>query len=727
VATGNLPTLAFRGQTNPNGDADFSSLLPGTQLADPFNGNAPFTGNIIPRARLSSVALALQNNYYPAPNRGNPTDYIGNFQFLAKSPEHLDREDIRIDHHFSDRDSISGRFTYQDDPQPFNYDTNTPIFYHSRGTNVTNTYISETHSFTSVMVNEFRVGYSRDRRFFNPSHDGNAVLQQIGLNLAVPVQAGTKGFPNIGFTPTSSNGGVDGFFERGSSIELAQEYSLLDNVTWQKGTHTIEAGIQVRNGRPQNSAGNFADQFGQFTFTGFATGFPYADFLLGVPFSELQNTDIPNVYIRKTDTGLFAQDSWHATSKLTLNYGLRWEYYKPPTDVNGRRVNFDPATGNIVVANQKTLSLLNPTLPTVLVNNVEVGKYPGGRSLLSGRKTNFGPRLGFAYLLPKGTVVRGGYGIYFGPLTQAVQDSLQNSGLFGTYLAAPQNSFTSNVPAFQFPSPFAAITTGGGSMCTTGCGIVVAGTDPHLKTPTAQEWNFTVERDLGRSMVARVGYRGFMLTQLPVIDNLIIPPVPTGPQLYPFYGGVNWTHDGAIQKMNALDLTLERKFTHGLTFGFSYTLTKNTSDVTDGESGSASNPYNRAADMGNVWYVPRHRLVNNLVWDIPIGRGQRFASGIPRGLDYVVGGWETTIINVFQSGDLLTPVWNGDGSIISNEGVSLRPNCNGSLSSPHKSRQEWFNTAAFSAPAPGTYGNCGVGIIEGPGLIGFSFGLHKAF
>jgi len=697
----NLPTAAFQGKTNPNGDADFSSLLPATQLTDPFNGNAPFVGNIIPHARLNSVALALQNNFYPPINDScpgaSPDSFLGNYCAVGTDPEHINRYDVRIDHNFSNRDTLSARFTRDRDPEPNNYDSNTLFFKHGRVTSGINTYVGETHTFSPTILNEFRLSFSRDVRNFQASHDGNSVLKQIGLNLGVSVPPGTRGFPDIGFND------VEGFFELGSALQIGQEYALLDNVNWQKGNHSIKAGALLRYGRPQSSGGNLNDQFGTFFFDGSFTGFDYADFLLGVPVTTGLNNDIPSSYPRKTDIGLFAQDSWHANHKLTLTYGLRWEYYMPPVDNNDRRASFDPATGNVVVPDKKTLSFLNPGLPSTLVNNIEVSPsgYPG-RSLLDGRKTNFGPRLGFAYLLDRGTVVRGAYGIYHAVLVNAVQDQFNNSGLFGIQVSGINNSFTNNVPAFQFPNPFSNFDFATNT-CSAQC-LNISGATPHLKTPTTQQWNLTVERDLGHSLVARVGYRGFMTTQIPITDDLNIPRVAGSPSAYPLFSKVLWTTSGGIQKMHSLEAAVERKFTGGMTFQSAYTLQTNRSDAQgtglgDGEGDSPSNPYDRAADMGNVYFTSRHRVVNNVVWDVPFGRGQRFGSGTPKALDEVVGGWEVSGINVIQSGRFLTPTIGTRNGLIKNNGAALRPDCSGSLTIPNQSRTDWFNTSAFSLPA----------------------------
>jgi len=192
--------------------------------------------------------------------------------------------------------------------------------------------------------------------------------------------------------------------------------------------------------------------------------------------------------------------------------------------------------------------------------------------------------------------------------------------------------------------------------------------------------------------------------------------------------------------MNAMDLAFQRKYTRNLTFDVTYTLSKNLSDDNgaggnrgDGEGDSPSNPYNVHGDYGNVFYIPRHRVVADTVWDLPVGRGHRFGTNMPKVADYVVGGWETAVIFVAQTGHFLTPTYDGataSGGATQNIrpdlGIGLRPDCIGNWTVANPGRTQWYNPAAFARPALGSYGNCGVGIFQGPGLWSTNIGIHKA-
>jgi hypothetical protein len=730
----NLPTLNFQ-------KGDFSSLLnpiyapSGTpiQLMNPYTGK-PFPNNVIDPSLFSSVALALQKSYMPAPNAGDPNSYIDNYIALGTSPEHINRFDIRIDHHINEKDIITARFTRQTDPSPTHYDNGTLLLGHAKIATFDNAFLSQAYSFTPNLANELRVGYSFDERNYKSFHDGNEVIQTIGLK-GIGAAPGTGGFPEFDF-----GSGINGFYENPSQIAISKSLSVLDNVTWQHGRHTMKAGTLVAFARPEVSDGAGVNQFGEFGFNGFATGFDYADFLLGIPSTQSLSSNPPDRYNRHVDTSLFVQDSWKVTNTLTLTLGLRWEYFQPPVDANDRRANFDPATGAAVLPDKQAAQYLSANLPTALPIEISPNGFPG-RSMLFGNKGNFGPRVGVAYLLDPNTVIRGGWGIYYGQLVNAVQDSLAGGGVFGTQINAT-NTLDGNLPTFQFPDPFAGITAEG-TACTSQC-LGLTGTDPHIKTPNSQQWNLTIERDLGHSTVASIAYRGFIVRNLPYTIDLTIPPTSTDPSnltasVYPLLSQASWTRSGAIQRENSFDAGLQRKFTRELTFQLGYTWAKNLSDDNgvggnqgDGESDSPSNPYDLKADYGNIFYVPRHRFVGSTVWDLPFGRGKAFGSQIPKPVDYIIGGWETSGIFVAQTGNFLTPTYDGilaDGSqqnIRLNQGISLRPNCVGNYQVENPNTTRWFNPAAFAKPSLGQYGNCGVGIFEGPGLWSVNLGFHKS-
>jgi hypothetical protein len=722
----------------------------------------PYTNNTIggtgPFTTLSSVAQAFQTNYFPPAPAVFATD---DYSSLKTAPEHINREDYKIDHHFSERSILSGRYTRQYDPEPLNYDSGTPILGHSKVATYNNTYVSYTYIFTPNLVNELRAAFAKDERDYEPFHNGAQVLAKTGLQ-GITVNPSVQGFPQIFFGPS----GIEKMVENPSQTAISNDYQLLDNISWQKGRHSIKTGISLIDTRPESANGNGTQQLGQLDFSGFFSGYDYADFLLGIPAEVTLNENPPNRYNRAINTGVYGQDTWTVSPKLSVTLGLRWDYFQPPVDANDRRANFDPYftsqtggyVGGIVLPDAKAVKYLNPALPTVVVNDlleVSPAGFPG-RSMLYGNKMNFGPRLGVAYQIDSRTVIRGGWGMYYNLLINSVQDNLAGGGLFGTSLFA-YNSITNGVPAFTLPNPFVAIGASTGNLtCTTGCSLSVSGVDPHIKTPVSQEYNLTIERDLGHQTVARIYYHGFNTYHLPYTIDLTIPKAGSNGNLpgsnkasnlyvsrYPIYSKVAWTESGAVSRENALEAELAKKFSGGLTFQFAYALTKNLSDDNgggkgDGEGDSPENPYNLRADYGNTYFIPRHRFTGNTVYDLPVGIGKQFANNVPTAVDYIIGGWEVSQLFAFQTGYFLTPYYNGtqvpdglgDGLLVTQnirgDGANLRPNCTASPRVANAGLSQWFNNinwngpngslAAFTPPSLGQYGNCGTGIIQGPGL-----------
>lgn len=311
---------------------------------------------------------------------------------------------------------------------------------------------------------------------------------------------------------------------------------------------------------------------------------------------------------------------------------------------------------------------------------------------------------------------------------------------------------TTPIPTLQFPNPFGSATVGL-STCTheADCGDSITGTNPHLKTPMIQQWNVTVERDLGHSMVTRVSYRGSMSTQLPVVYNLNLPQASTSDltNVYNYSkwtgGNINYETDGAIQRSQAIDVMLDRKFAQGVQFQAAYTYSHNMTDAVgldsngnlaagDGESGTVTDPYNRHYDWGNNTLIPRQRFVPTVLWDVPYGKGQKWVSGSSPAMNAILGGWEISSLWVFQSGNYFTPKFDGTSWLQVRNGQADRPNCI-TGANPYTGNSGWswennavyLNAAAFSIPAPGAYGNCPANSLVGPGAWTTNLGLHKSF
>ncbi len=732
--TTTLPTAAFE-------QGNFAALLDPIngpiQLTDPLTGK-PIPGNMIPASALSPIASAFATKYYPAPNysgsSSNPNNYLNNYLNTVGQPEHIDRIDVRLDHYLGSKDVLSGRFTRQDDPWQRTWDAPIPGYGYLQVRDSTNNFLSETHTFTPTLLNEFRLGFERDGIYQDPHQDGNDILQAIGLKLPVTVPAGTPGVPDF-----EIDGGFFDFYPNPISTQVSQQYELLDNLSWQKGRHAIKAGVLVRYGDPELNKQN--NQFGEYDFNGQYTGFAFADFMMGYPNQvKLKGAALAR-YNRKTDTGLYVNDTWRASSKLTLTLGLRWEYFMPSVDNNDRRINWDPATQAVVVPSAATLQYTK--IPQDIPVEISPAGFPG-RSLMYGDWKNFGPRVGLAYRVNDKTVLRGGYGVYYGELVAAYQDNF-GSGSQDVFSSASLRLHNTAIPTLTLSNPFGSATPGIGVCASEAdCGDSIYATNPHLKTPTIQQWNLTLERDLGHSLAARVSYRGSMSTQLPVFSDLNLPQASpddlTNVYNYSHWtgGSINYETDGAIEKSNALDVMLDRKFAKGVQFQVAYTYTKSMTDCSnsDGENCTASNPYDRHYDWGNNTLIPRQRFVPTVLWEVPFGKGRAWGANAPGVVDAVLGGWEISTMAVFQSGTYFSPTYDASSIpqgqspwLLNRNGAANRPNCTGA--DPYTGDSGWYgvylNAAAFSIPTGGSYGNCPANSLVGPGAWSVNLGLHKGF
>ena len=739
TGTTTVPTAAFNA-------GDFSALL------DPINGNVqlknPLTGQPIPGNNLlaaglqvNSVSSKFATKYYPAPNyigaSSNPNNYLNNYSNTTNSPEHIDRVDVRVDQYIGSMDVLSGRFTRQVDPWLRSWNAPVPGYEFNQVRNSANGFLSETHTFTPALLNELRLGFVRDASFKTPKQDGNSFLEATGLSLGgTKVPAGTPGQPDM-----EISGGFFDLYPNPLSTDISQQYELLDNVSWQKRSHALKMGVLVRYNTPMLN--DQKNQFGQYNFNGQYTGFGYADFMLGYPSQVRLQGPVLARYNRRTDSALYINDTWRISPKLTLTLGLRWEYFMPSVDNNDRRVNWNPATQAVVVPSQSTLQYTS--IPQDIPVEISPSGFPG-RSLMYGNWKNYSPRVGLAYRMNDKTVFRGGYGVYYGELTAAYQDNFGagSQDVFST--ASLRMNNTTPIPTIQFPNPFGGATTARG-VCVheADCGDSITATNPHLKTPTIQQWNVTVERDLGHSLAARASYRGSMTTQLPVTYNINLPQTSTSDLTnvynYPLWtgGNINYETNGAIQKSNAIDLMLDRKFAHGVQFQLAYTYSKNMTDSRTvagddyGEGPAATNPYDRHYDWGNNALIPRHRFVPTVLWEVPYGKGKMWGSNSSKLTGALLGGWEISTLVIMQSGQFFTPTYDGTSWLQVRNGNATRPDCTGG--DAYTGVTDWsrnnnalyLNAAAFSVPTAGNYGNCPFNSLHGPGAWTVNMGLHKSF
>ena len=713
---------------------NFSSGVP-RQLTDPRTGQ-PFAGNVIPADRISPVAQNIQKYAYPDPNNGPPGTLSNNWtaEYPGKSGfTHFDHYDIRGDYNATDRDLIFARVSWR--RMPLTVPGIYPL-YRLQLRRGQSTVLAWNHTISPAAVNEFRFGTTYHRNFYTADVVGTDLMQQFGI-VGVPT-TGVKTGPHFNIT------GVTAWNPDAQSNNYQDNpqttLQWIDNLSWTRGRHFMKFGFDVVRDRFNGNNIN-ASVYGQYDFSGAYTGFGYADFLLGIPQTTTLALPNPNRHLRGTTWGIYAQDQFKVSTRLTVNIGLRWELQQPYTDTLGALYTWDPATNGLVVFDQG-LNLVNAFYPkNIPVTTASQAGFPS--TLAPFDKNNIQPRVGFAYK-PFGdkTVIRGGYGIY----TNLIYATLARSHLTGGPFSGSvtyNNRIENGVPLFSFPSPF--LSSGSAAVQN------VNGVNQNLIAPYTQQWNLTVERQVA-SIGLRMSYVGSRSVSLVYRRNLNLPvpsttPFTTARRPNQRFNQVVFADNGGTDAYHALELAAQKRYGQNLTFSTGFTWAKDLTDTQDSGGGGTTfagqviqNPSNRVIEKANNGLVVGKRWFAYAVYALPFGRGQRFLSSAPSALQYVLGGWQTTWTAVAQLGQYFTPSFagfdpSGTGTI---GGVPDRIS-NGNLSSGHDVKR-WFDTAAFVVPgcpsttplcsqsAPiGRFGNSGFNILKGPPIKNLDFGLQKDF
>ncbi len=701
----NVPLSAFR-------NGDFSSLLSQARpviVKDPLNGQ-PFPGNMIPPNRINATAAKIQSQYIPSPNQGGPNATFQNFGFLFPHPLDLLKWDSfteRVDHRLSNKNTIFARYVNRITPYILagNYpDVGTwtrKRFHHS-------VVVSDTHVFSPTLINSARWGWVKDHISDGEEVSGvkpvtgDTVVQAIGLQGVNPNGFKAQGFPTINIT------GIDTLFETPGGIGGdRRDFSYADSVTWSRGRHVMKFGGELRTFRdfvstvPEGTYGNFV-------FNGSLTGAPYADFLLGLPFSSTRLNPLINRVPRAYELGMFATDTFKVNSKLTLDYGVRWDFFGAATYEDGLMYNWDLKTGNVIVP-QSALAKISPLYPT---NSIRV---VAGQVAPNSKKTNFRPRVGAAYRFTNDFVIRGGYGQYTESLGNISR--LQGTGPFQlgeTFF----NSVTGSQPLFAFPNPFPA---GSGTIASQS----IAGYPVNTDNGVIHQFNLTVEKQIA-SVGLRASYIGSRSRGLNYTLALNKPepsliPFTAGRRPYPQFVGASYAFSDGKANYNSVQIEAQRKFS-GFTFDAHYTLASNLSNFLNLENPYSHNFWNRDS------FTSRHRAVITVVYDLPFGRGQKYLSSASGALNQVVGGWEMNWISYFQSGQYFSPSFSGADPSNTNTFGGLPDRIgDGSLPRDQRNRDRWFDAGAFAPPPPGRFGNSGVNVLQGPGLNLHHLSVVKSF
>jgi outer membrane receptor protein involved in Fe transport len=712
-----------------------------------------FVGNVIPRGRWNPVFTRMLE-FIPMPNAtGNANTAAGNYVKSTANRISKDTFSMRLDHQLTEKQRMSGRFNYDDTPfarPDFYGNIATPTF----GEQVfkrRNFGLDYTVTISPSLVGNFLFSFTRLENNRLPFSDGFDITS-LGFPAALKAQLIPTSFPSIivngmGGSFSITNSGTTNLLGGNDLIRFGDNTgSWSGALTKTLNRHTLKFGGEARLLRP--NFWQFGDTSTNFTFTpGFtqgpnptaaaaaSTGFSFASLMLGTPGSGVY-TRAASLATQVKYYGGFIQDDWKITNNLTLNLGLRYEYESPRTERYNQLTNFDP---------NATPPLTAPGL-NVKGALTFVGVNGNRREQWNPDRNNFSPRIGFAWNVTPKTVVRGGGGIFYAALT-GVGGASGVIGVSGfeasTNMVASLNGVT---PLNFLDNPYPTginQPTGSQLGAATLLGQSIRFVDRNLRQSYSAQWNLNVQRELPGGMLFEAGYAGNRslklqqdreLNQLPdsalslgdglraQVTNPFFGQITTGAlasatipraQLlrpYPhFQSVVSVNATWASSNYHAALISLQRRFSKGLTINGSYTFSKLLDYATGtfaGETLSAGgfqNFNNLRADRSLSALDAPHRLVLNGLYSLPFGAGRRFNPGSVAGV--LVGGWEVAAIYSFQSGGplLFSSVTNTNFS----QGGGQRPNLIGDPTLPDGERTlaRWFNTSAFAAPAPYTFGS----------------------
>ena len=731
----------------PEGFTGGACNNPAHQLFDPASSANPatrtrFNNNQIPIGRFSNAAKNIINSpFYPKDQLANNISQFRTNSFQG---------DLKIDFVPSEKDHVMGRWSQQFVTAP-NSNSIQLLGDSARTFPLKNFVVDETHTFSASLVNDARVGFAYfpvTEGFSNPT--GVNLPSTFGIAGVTDTFLPAMVFNGSGLQPGSigNNDLVQSFHDTTLQFE--------DTMTWTHAKHVIHFGFQgykyIMNDLYPGNAG-LAGQFtfnGQFTGnTGTTGGSPVADFVLGLPFDVQQgNGGGGNKYLRNGLWSVFAADNWRFKDNLTLNIGLRYEVTTARTTNNNQDVNFNLVTG--------------------------VPKIGFGYNTYKGID-NFQPRIGLAWQpkwggeLTRNTVIRAGYAISTFMEANGVNNlPYQNPPFIQAHevnfsgLALPTSTLDQGFTNFPASACTAAALQALSPACLAGATLHL--TNPNLQPAVDQQWNLTIQRQLGSRTSVSIGYVGnkidhmsdiFIFNQKVLNSNGTVSPGPFAQPLINCCGAGNsptirFNDSSGIQRYNALQITVAQREWKGLQFQTNYTWSKCMNNSlgyfgpfgdeealpgTTSQTGFSfffQNAYNANGDYGRCIADAAGLFNGYATYDLPFGKGKMFASGAGDVLNNIIGGWSLGSAFTFHTGFAITalgPDSSGTGS------ASPRANCPSgvpqdgshaivSLGGGQFGEQFW-NPASAVPGTPGTFGTCAIGSFRGPGAATTDLNLTK--
>lgn len=704
-------------------------LAPIGTIFDPLG--RPIPGNNLANCSICGSFSTFGSNLlnaYPLPTEPGIQN---NYRRNRSERSNVDSYDIKIDHKISDVNSLFGRYSFSQNSRI--RDNNFPLgtspngfdlpsgfgagdeFGNSRGIT-----LGDTHIFSPSIVNDLRVGWTKvEIGINNPGING-----ALGFDPGITNALGASNINNCGTCEGAALIGiVDPSFSQefvgdgGAFFFLSNNYNFADTLTVVKGNQVFKIGTDLRNRRNSNfDGGRNGGTKGQYQYGtsagGFAsgnyngigpndTGSAVANTLLGYqPGFVGRGTPGGPFTLQSSELAFFVQDDWRASPDLTLNLGLRYDIFTAPTERFDRQANFDPASGNIIIASEDA---------------------PGGRDLVKNDLDNFGPRIGFAYSGLKedrSLVLRGGYGLVYTTDVSGVQPLTANPGTGAANFSCTPITNPGGCPAgyptgrnpFERGIPFAPnseVVRARGSVFQAPAGSNIIYNDPDRKDAYVHQYNLTLQYEFVRNWLAEIAYVGSVTRNLLTLQNIGSTGAPfgngpnqggPGTRELPFTGAISTTRYNGEANYNALQTKLEKRLSNGLSILAAYTFSKAIDNSPGGfcfggqgpVTCGFDNPLNPDLDRALSDLDVPHRFTFANVYDLPFGINRRFLSDISQVLDFFIGGWQINNIITLQSGPVFTPSFRG-----------ARPDIIGdpTPTADQRARGILLNRAAFAPPS----------------------------
>jgi hypothetical protein len=711
---------------------------------DPLTGAGRQVYSQNGRINVIPVAAPMQKllSFIPLPNNG--TGIFNNY--ISNGVQHFDTDqyDGRVDYNLTASTHLFTRYTIADfnnySPAAYGDLGGGPSAFSFSGDSIDRNQslaVGIDHTFSPTLITDARFGFYRYRIRVQPNDAGTTPATDAGLPGLNTGSPSTTGLPAFYI-----NG--DGGFNFGYGLgvnqcncplkETENQFQWVNNWTKIAGNHTIKFGVDVRRAQQQRIPSD-QHRSGEINFNDSVTGNPEVDavaaglastgsalgsYLLGLPGTFGRYYTAYDYYpgLRQTRIFLFGQDSWRITPKLTLNYGLRWEDYLPQVAAKpGGAGSFDPSTGDVLVAGIGSVPI-----------NLGIQSY----------NLDFEPRVGIAYQATPKTVIRAGYGTSTNP---GGLGAVFGQGLdYNPPIVNSQSVNQSNVYIAPFnllngppAPPQPAVGSSGRYPLPDGISIN-AFTWPldSYRIPLVNFWNFTVQHQITSTLALEVAYVGNVGRHLfeTLNANQAFPgPGDVDPRrpFYTLYGlsqGLYQYCNCGNSNYNGLQTKLQKQFSQGLDFLFTYTWSKALTTTEGG--GIPANSYDVNADYGPASWDREHAITFEHNWDIPVGRNRRFTLSGNKFADILLGGWRLSGVHTWATGMPFTPTVSNAPLLNDPDFSSVRADVVGDWHVSNPNSGQWFNPAAFSEPQQAfRQGTAGRNSLRGPRLFNSNLSLSK--